>query len=271
MKRTVIAVSVALLGGCGVIETGNVGVRTQFGQVNQTIEQPGFYTSILSNVDEYSAREIAVELENLTPKARDNLSLADLDVAVYYQVQAASIPALKVKYSGQDAYNSAAGAYFPAYTLVQGLGRNAAYEAVAKVDSLSAHQQRDALAEDIRTALQRELDANDKGVFRVTRVVIRALNTDKSIEESIRLAVANQKKLEAKQVEVDIAKQNAKILVEEARGVADAQTIIAKSLTPEYLQYKAIEAQKELASKPSTTTVYIPSGTGGIPLVKEIK
>ena len=59
----------------------------------------------------------------------------------------------------------------------------------------------------------------------------RALNTDPSIEASIREAVANQKKLEAKQISVDIARKDAEIEIERARGIAEANRIINESLT----------------------------------------
>jgi len=55
------------------------------------------------------------------------------------------------------------------------------------------------------------------------------------------------------------------VRVEEAKGIAEAQKIINTTLTPNYLQHEAIKAQEKMASSPNHTTVYIPSGTGGIP------
>jgi hypothetical protein len=42
-------------------------------------------------------------------------------------------------------------------------------------------------------------------------------------------------------------------------------------LTANYLQHEAIQAQLAMSKSPNHTTVYIPSGTNGIPLVKTIK
>ena len=51
------------------------------------------------------------------------------------------------------------------------------------------------------------------------------------------------------------------------RGIAEAQRIINATLTPNYLQHEAIQAQEEMAASPNHTTVYIPVGTNGLPLV----
>ena len=61
--------------------------------------------------------------------------------------------------------------------------------------------------------------------------------------------------------------RDAEIRIEEAKGIAEAQRIINATLTPNYLQHEAIGAQLEMASSPNHTTVYIPVGNNGLPLV----
>ena len=43
--------------------------------------------------------------------------------------------------------------------------------------------------------------------------------------------------------------------------------IINQRLTPTYLQHEAIEAQKAMVGSPNHTTIYIPVGPMGVPLV----
>ncbi len=69
---------------------------------------------------------------------------------------------------------------------------------------------------------------------------------------------------------IQVEKQKAQIRVVDAQGIAQAQSIIAQSLTDAYLQYLAIDAQKAMASGSNHTEIYIPSGVNGIPLVKTI-
>ncbi len=221
-----------------VVETGHVGVERTLGKVDLEETQAGVNLKLplLTRAYEFSAKEIALDLNDLRPKAADNLSLQDLDVTVYYNAAPGAIADLMVKYA--NASQSAPGAYLPAYGIVYREARGAIYEEVAKVDSLKLHRQRDALQTAIQESLQARLAERDGDALMISRVVVRALNTDPSIEASIREAVANQKKLEAKQISVDIAKKDAEIEIERARGIAEANRIINESLTAQYLQHE---------------------------------
>jgi aminopeptidase C len=94
MKKSLVifAITAAMvMTGCGRIGTGNAGLRIEAnGTTSQKVEGEGFYTSILSHVDQYTMKEVAVNLENMTPKAKDNLSLKELDVTVFYKVKSAN-------------------------------------------------------------------------------------------------------------------------------------------------------------------------------------
>lgn len=67
---------------------------------------------------------------------------------------------------------------------------------------------------------------------------------------------------------VQIAKQKAEIRRQDAIGIREAQDQIAKTLTPLYVQFEMTEALKAIAlSGSNNSTVFIPSGAAGIPLV----
>jgi len=258
-----------IFGLAGTIGSGNVGVRTTLGVISSEAVTPGVYLKwpFISSIAEFSAKEVAIDLQDLTPKAKDNLSLRDMDVSVYYKVADAQIPALQVKYAGQSVRDEYSGIWLPAQGVVMRIVRNAVYEEVARVDSLVMHTKRDEMAASIRRNVQAELDRNDPHVFTVTRVVIRAVVTDPSIEESIRAAVANQKKLEAMTIQTEIAKKQAEIRVTEAEGIARANKIIADSLTREYLQHEANQALQTFAEKGNTNTVVVPANMSSAPLI----
>jgi hypothetical protein len=83
---------------------------------------------------------------------------------------------------------------------------------------------------------------------------------------------ANQIQLNALRIQqtqqlVEVEKQKAAIRITEAQGIARAQEIINATLTDKYLQHEAIQAQEKMADSPNHTTIYIPSGENGIPLV----
>ena len=267
-----VAVAAALYSTAGTIQTGNVGIRTTLGIISQEEIEPGIYFKwpVISTVHEFSAKDIVIDLSDLTPKAKDNLSLRDMDVSIYYRADQKAVADLYAKYASQSARH-ADGYYMPAYELVWRIARNACYEEIARLDSLVIHTQRDQLGAAIAKKLQEELDRTDRGVFTISRVVIRSVQTDPSIEQSIQQAVANQKKLEAMQVQTEIAKREAEIKVTEARGIAESNRIISGSLTREYLQHEANLALQTFAEKGNANTVIVPSGMTVTPLVNTAK
>ena len=70
---------------------------------------------------------------------------------------------------------------------------------------------------------------------------------------------------------IQVEKQKAQIRVEEAKGIRDSQQLINATLTDQYLQHEAIQAQVKMAGSPNHTQIYIPVGNNGIPVVKTIE
>ena len=249
------------------VETGNVAVERTFGKVDHEEKGQGlnFKMPLLTNSIEFSAKEIAIDINDLTPKAADNLSLKDLDVSVFYRVPKDRVSELFVKYAAAAA-RGADGVYMPAYGLMFREARSAIYEQVAKIDSLQLHKQREILQSAVQEELQGRLEKSDPGDLIITRVVVRALNTDPSIEAAIREAVEAEKRLEAKQVQVEIAKKDAEIEIERAKGIAEANNIINSSLTAEYLQHEVNTALLRFADNDGSVVV-IPANMQGFEMI----
>jgi len=81
----------------------------------------------------------------------------------------------------------------------------------------------------------------------------------------------NEIKIKQQEQLIQVEKQKAEIRIVEAGGIAESQKIINSSLTNNYLQYLAIQAQEKMAGSPNHTQIYIPVGTNGIPLIKTIE
>ena len=262
-----VAIGVIAFMSAYTVETGNVAIERTLGKVNheERLQGLNFKMPFLTNRQEFSAKEIAIDINDLTPKAADNLSLKDLDVSIYYRVPQDRISELFVKYA-QSAARGSDGIYMPAYGLVVREARSAIYEQVSKIDSLQLHKQRESLQSDVLQELQNRLDRSDPGDIIISRVVVRALNTDPSIEAAIRGAVEAEKRLEAKQVQVEIAKKDAEIEVERAKGIAEANAIINQSLTAAYLQHEINTALLRFADNESSVVV-IPANMQGFEMI----
>lgn len=263
----VVVIAIIAFMSAYTVETGNVAVERTLGKVNheEMLQGLNFKLPFLTTRIEFSAKEIAIDIDDLTPKAADNLSLKDLDVSVFYRVPQDRISELMVKYAA-TAERGRDGIYLPAFGLVWREARSTIYEQVSEIDSLQLHKRREFLQSAVLTELQERLERSDPGDIVITRVVVRALNTDPSIEAAIRDAVEAEKRLEAKQVQVEIAKKDAEIEIERAKGIAEANNIINSSLTAEYLQHEVNTALLEFADNQGSVVV-IPANMQGFDLI----
>jgi regulator of protease activity HflC (stomatin/prohibitin superfamily) len=107
----------------------------------------------------------------------------------------------------------------------------------------------------------------DPTPFEVASVVVGNIQYPESISTAVATKLAAQQKLEQMATEVQIEEKKKDQRVVEAEGIAKSMAIINEKLTPEYLQYLAIDAQKQMIGSPNHTVVYIPVGNMGVPLV----
>jgi len=138
---------------------------------------------------------------------------------------------------------------------------------VQVLDSREVKEKRQEIAQ----AVMRELRAYLKDTpFIAVAGVVGNIDYPKVVTEAVEKKLAAKQLLDEKETQRAIAKKDAEIRIEEARGIAEAQRIINSTLSRNYLQHEAINAQLKMASSPNHTTVYIPSGANGIPLVETL-
>ncbi len=251
MKKLILGLLSFTMLGCGAIDSGNGGVRTSWqNEVLTDVESSGFYTSFLSSMEEYVGKEIMIPLNDMTPKAGDNLTMQELDVEIYYKTNTSSFPGMKIKYANahQVVVINGADYVYPAYLRVKSLAREAAYNGASEIDSLAIHLKRDLLASKIKDKLQTSLNEDDPGVFTITTVIIKQAKTDQTLEESIRLATRKEKELEAAEKDVLVKEQ-----------MALANIALTASLSPQIMRIKELEATVE-ACKQGTCIIDFTNG-----------
>lgn len=125
---------------------------------------------------------------------------------------------------------------------------------------------------EISTSVTDELREHIKGTpFQLVKLVVGNIDYPAVVEKAVEKKLAAQQLLQEKETQKEIAKRDAEIKIEEAKGIAESQKIINATLTANYLQHEAIQAQLKMASSPNHTTVYIPSGPNGIPIIRPIQ
>lgn len=103
--------------------------------------------------------------------------------------------------------------------------------------------------------------------FEIVRLAVGNIDYPPVVSQAVEKKLAAKQLLEEKATQREIAQRDAEIRIEEAKGIAEAQKIINATLTANYLQHEAIQAQRTMANAPNHTTVYIPVGPNGLPLV----
>lgn len=97
-----------------------------------------------------------------------------------------------------------------------------------------------------------------------------AYNRYQARMDETNLIQINELKIQQTEQLVKVEQQKAEIRVVEAKGISEAQHIINATLTDRYLQHEAIGAQEKMANSPNHSTIYIPSGQNGIPIVRTV-
>ncbi len=110
-----------------------------------------------------------------------------------------------------------------------------------------------------------ELTANTP--FEVRSVVVGNIQYPVEVADAVSKKLAAVQELERKLTEIEITKREKDKRIIEAEGIAAATEIISLRLTAAYLQYEAIKAQHEMIRSQNHTTIYIPVGPMGVPLV----
>lgn len=251
LKSCAVALMAIAMTGCGMMEQGNVGVRTQFGKIDPALVTPGFYTSIVSNVTEYTGKETTIELERLQPQALDKMTVQDFEATVFYQANVAALPSFQSRFAGQSATVGNEGFVRPGYIMLAGMARSAVMGEVSKFNADQLNTSRTALEQGIKADLQAKIDAKAPGTFTITGVVIRNILNDPQVQESIRRNVTAKN---------DLA--TATTLVSKREQEALANEKLNTSFTPAFLQHEFNEALKACADNPKCTLIIDGSNSG---------
>lgn len=214
MKRSVIFTAIALAvaaTGCTRIETGEVGVRVGFDkQIKQGELMPGsFNQTLVGEVITFPVKDVNVTLENMTPVAKDNSTMKDLDAVVVYNINPAQVSEL---YSTKNRSFHAEwkGDTYLMYNYIVQNARNAIYKAARKYDALDMADNRENMENYIKEEINRNL-AEEKldGTITISQVLIRNVVPADTVTESANALVRAKNEYKQKEVEVATAKKEA--------------------------------------------------------------
>ena len=136
-----------------------------------------------------------------------------------------------------------------------------------EVQQLKGLEIKDSISPLGRRIMERIVQTAEGSPFLVSSVVVGNIQYPPEIVEAVSRKLAATQELERKQTEIEISQKDKERRVVEAQGLANAMDVINLRLTPLYLQYEAIKAQQAMVGSTNHTTIYLPVGPMGVPLV----
>lgn len=228
MKRfaTLGLIAAAVLAtGCTRIETGEVGVRVGFDkQVKPGELLPGSFNQVvIGDVLTFPVKDVNVLMENMTPVAKDNSTMKDLDAVVVYNVNPQQVSELYATKNRAFHATDKDGDVFLMYNYVVQNARNAIYKAARKYEALDMADNRS----EMETFIKEEIVANlaeEKldGAITISQVLIRNVVPADSVVASANDLVRAKNELKQKEVEVKTAEAEARRMAALANNSASS-------------------------------------------------
>jgi regulator of protease activity HflC (stomatin/prohibitin superfamily) len=264
MKRilTMSILGLAILAsGCQRVETGEVGVRIGFDKQVKPGELTAgsFNQTLIGDVLTFPIKDVAVQVENMTPLAKDNSTMKDVDMVVIYSINPSQVSELyTTKNKSFHAVNKEDTLLM--YNYIFQAARNGLYKATREYEALDMNDNRAAIEQKVREAMTSTLAAEKlDGSLSIQQVLIRGMVPADSVVQSANELVRAKNELKQKEVEVKTAEA-------EARRMAALANNSASSIA--FMNAQAQLTIAEAVKNGKVQTLLIPHGMSVIGLGK---
>jgi regulator of protease activity HflC (stomatin/prohibitin superfamily) len=252
IKLSIVAAAVVLTSACTRIETGEVGVRVGFDKQVQSGELlPGSFNQVLiGDVLTFPIKDVNVVLDNMTPVAKDNSTMKELDAVVVYNINPQSVAEL---YSTKNKAFHAEfkGDTYVMYNYIVQNARNAIYKAARKYEALDMADNRSEMENFIKDEIVRNLTEEKlDGSITISQVLIRNVVPADSVVASANELVKSKNELKQKEVEVKTAEA-------ESRRMAALANNSGSSIA--FMQAQAMLNISEGIKSGKVQTIVVPS------------
>jgi regulator of protease activity HflC (stomatin/prohibitin superfamily) len=249
MKRilTMSILGLAILAsGCQRVETGEVGVRIGFDkQVKPGELQPGsFNQTLIGDVLTFPIKDVAVAVENMTPLAKDNSTMKDVDMTVIYSINPNQVSELYTS-KNKSFHAISKEDTLLMYNYVFQAARNGLYKATREYEALDMNDNRTAIEQKVREAMTSTLAAEKlDGSLTIQQVLIRQMTPADSVVASANELVRAKNELKQKEVEVKTAEAESRRM--QALSSQGSQSIAYMNAQTEQMKAQAmLEAAKK--------------------------
>ena len=240
-----------------ILDEGEAGVLRKFGKVYSIEVTSGFrFASPVASVVKWPIRLQSTSF-SLPTRTNDDMQL-DIDVQVMWSVDPSKLIEV-YKTIAQDRSTLFEGFVVPSI-------RSAVRDEIGLYKYTEINSNRKKLGKSVFEYVKDKLA--EKHIL-IGDVQIRKITPPQTVDEAVQMKMKAQQDTEAAEYTLEKTKVEARIKVEEAKGLQQAQAIINSTLTPSYLQHEGIQMMEKLANSNNTTFVFVPTGdkSAGVPLI----
>jgi len=236
-----IAIVVVAL-GMTIISDGFVGVKQTLGNYDNAELGTGVHIIIpgISSIQTVDTRKITIS-ETVEVPSKEGL-IINLEMSVIYRIKPDRASEIKQTVQG-DIKDTLLVPYIRNYIRDLASG----YEASAFYSQETREVIANALEEKLRETLNENLIIED--------VLLRKVSLPERVTQAIEDKLDAEQKSQKKEFELISAQKDAEIEVARAKGIAEANVIIAESISDGYLHYRFIEGLND----GNTEVIYVPT------------
>jgi prohibitin 1 len=259
----VIAILMVFVGCFVTVPAGHVGVADTFGVVDDNVMQPGLHfkwpwtgVTMFSGKTQKYLDYGTSDKATITALSNEGLPVS-MGIAVNYHFDTTKSTVVYKKV-GPDYQDIVMVNPIHSVTrdIISQYNAKALYSA-----SQPGSADRAKIESELYEGIQKGIDQSGvKDSVVIEQVFIRDITLPQALTDSISAKLQMEQDISKKQFQVQEQEMESNRMRAEARGIADANKIIANSLTPSYLQWYAIEMMK----KHQGATYFIPVNSDGV-------
>jgi len=241
-----------------VIGVGEVGVKHFLGSIDPSpLEQGVHVVNPLASIELMSIREQAFPadgtVERIEAQTSEQLNVA-LEVSILFRLSGANVPDLFQRLGTEEQIKR---------SIVVNAVRNGVRDAVAtkSINEIFSPDRRE-----VAVSMMEEIQAKAGDRIELLDVFVRDVQAPARVREAIEARLEREQQVAGERFQTEIIQERALQAMEEAKGIAEAQKIIAVGLTPAYLTFHYIEMLSRL---PAGSVVYVPT-EAGMPLMRSV-
>lgn len=238
---------------CVTIQQGEVGVKRKLGKYADVPYTDGFkvFNPIVSKVLKVSTQTENLEV-GLNIPSKEGLTIKS-EVSILYNIDGSKAPEL-LRTIGEDYEEN----------VILPIFRSAVSDVSARFYAKDMHTGERATIE--KAIKKQMMDLLDGKGIEVEAVLLKSIQLPKSLANAIEAKLEAEQEAQQMEFVIEQAKREADQKRVEAAGIRDAQLIIAEGLNNKILQFKSIEAFRELAKSQNAKIIIT---DGDLPMIME--